>query len=153
MTDSENGITTLPGMETRALRAQWRKFYRTEPPIRLSRDLLIRGIAHQIQERTQGGLTQSTKRKLRTLARKLKAEGHASFAPGLSLKPGAMLVRGWHSRTHTVIVLEDGFQYDGRRYRSLTKIAREITGAHWSGPRFFGLKDTKPSIERTEGVT
>ena len=69
--------------------------------------------------------------------------GLAAFAfapdPGLSLKPGARLVREWHGRTHTVTVTEDGFDYASVTYPSLTKIAKKITGAHWSGPRFFGL--------------
>jgi Protein of unknown function (DUF2924) len=59
--------------------------------------------------------------------------------PGLSLKPGARLVREWHGRTHTVTVTEDGFEYAGMSYPSLTKVAKKITGVHWSGPRFFGL--------------
>jgi hypothetical protein len=62
-----------------------------------------------------------------------------SFDPGIILKTGATLVRQWRGYTHTVLVREDGFEYDGRRYRSLTVIAEQITGAHWSGPRFFGL--------------
>jgi len=57
------------------------------------------------------------------------------------LKPGTRLLREWGGRTHTVIVLDEGFEYDGERYRSLTEIARHITGAHWSGPRFFGLRE------------
>jgi len=56
------------------------------------------------------------------------------------LKPGTRLLREWGGKTHTVIVLDDGFEYDGERYPSLTQIARRITAAHWSGPRFFGLK-------------
>ncbi len=63
------------------------------------------------------------------------------------LKPGARLVREWHGRTHAVIVLDDAFEFEGNRYRSLTQIAREITGAHWSGPRFFGLANRKSGAE------
>jgi hypothetical protein len=66
-----------------------------------------------------------------------------------SLKPGARLVRAWHGRTHTVTVTEDGFEYAGTSYPSLTKIAKKITGAHWSGPRFFGLLVTRK--ERPSG--
>ena len=58
-----------------------------------------------------------------------------------SLKPGSKLVREWRGRTHKVIVLEDGFEWKGTRWRSLSVIARKITGVHWSGPRFFGLND------------
>ena len=68
-----------------------------------------------------------------------RTEGRVAPDPGLSLKPGARLVREWHGRTHTVTVAEDGFEHGGTTYPSLTKIAKKITGAHWSGPRFFGL--------------
>src|SRR6267154_4823123 len=77
-------------------------------------------------------------RRLQTLAGDLE-NGARSFDPGIVLKPGATLVRQWRGHTHTVLVREDGFEYDGRRYRSLTVIAERITGAHWSGPRFFGV--------------
>ena len=66
--------------------------------------------------------------------------GQVAATPNLSLKPGARLIREWGGRTHTVTVTEDGFEYGGRSYSSLTTIAKAITGAHWSGPRFFGLK-------------
>ena len=66
-------------------------------------------------------------------------KGARSFGPGGVLKTGATLVRQWRGHTHTVLVRENGFEYDGQRYRSLTVIAERITGAHWSGPRFFGL--------------
>lgn len=68
-----------------------------------------------------------------------RTAGRVAPDPRLSLKPGARLVREWHGRTHTVTVTEDGFEYAGMSYPSLTKVARKITGAHWSGPRFFGL--------------
>ena len=86
-----------------------------------------------------GGLRQATKRRLASLAHKLETEGDVMSTSGLRLKPGAKLVREWHGDTHSVLVLEDGFEYRGKRHRSLSKIARAITGAHWSGPRFFGL--------------
>jgi hypothetical protein len=66
-------------------------------------------------------------------------KGARSFDPGIVLKTGATLVRQWRGHTHTVLVREDGFEYEGQHYRSLTVIAERITGAHWSGPRFFGL--------------
>ena len=139
MTGIEPEIAALASMATHELRVKWRRLYRAEPPARLSRDLLIRAIAFQMQERVHGGLNKTTKRKLRSLAQTLETEGNTAFDPGLSLKPGTKLVREWQGETHSVIVLEEGFDYDGRRYRSLSKIAREITGAHWSGPRFFGI--------------
>jgi Protein of unknown function (DUF2924) len=120
------------------LRREWRRLYHNDPP-RISRDLLILGIAYRLQEIEHGGLGKATLRKLRTLAKTLRTTGRVGPTPGLSLKPGARLVREWHGRTHTVTVTEDGFDYAGTSYPSLSNIAKKITGAHWSGPRFFGL--------------
>jgi len=120
------------------LRREWRRLYRCEPP-RISRDLLLRGIAYRRQELEHGGLGKTTRRKLKTLAKMFRTTGRVAPDPGLALKPGARLVREWHGRTHTVTVTEDGFEYAGASYPSLTKVAKKITGAHWSGPRFFGL--------------
>ena len=122
-------------------RREWRRLYHCEPP-RISRDLLIRGIGYRLQEIEHGGLDKATRRKLQTIAKALRVTGRVGPTPSLILKPGARLVREWHGRTHTVTVTEDGFEYAGTGYASLTRIARKITGAHWSGPRFFGL----PSI-------
>ena len=120
------------------LRREWRRLYHRDPP-RLSRDLLVRAIGYRLQELQHGGLSRSTQRKLKTLAKMFRTEGRVAPDPGLRLKPGARLVREWHGRTHTVTVTEHGFDYAGVTYPSLTKIAKKITGAHWSGPRFFGL--------------
>ena len=128
----------LDGASLEELRGVWRRLYRSEPP-RISRDLLARGIGYRIQELQHGGLGKTTRRKLKTLAKMFRTEGRVAPDAGLSLKPGARLVREWHGRTHTVTVTEDGFEYAGASYPSLTKVAKKITGAHWSGPRFFGL--------------
>ncbi len=140
LVDIETEITALGKREIQELRAEWRKLYRVEPPKRLSRDLLLRGIAHRIQERVDGGLGIATKRRLNALAEELKTKGASHFDAAAVLKPGTKLVREWHGRTHTVMVAEDGFEFDGQRYRSLTRVATLITGVHWSGPVFFGLK-------------
>ena len=120
------------------LRREWRRLYHNDSP-RISRDLLILGIAYRLQEIEHGGLGKATLRNLRTLAKALRATGRVGPTLGLSLKPGARLVREWHGRAHTVTVTEDGFDYAGTSYPSLSNIAKKITGAHWSGPRFFGL--------------
>jgi len=120
------------------LRREWRRLYCSEPP-RISRDLLFRGIAYRRQELEHGGLGKTTRRKLKTLAKMCRTEGRVAPDAGLSLKPGARLIREWHGRTHTVTVTENGFEYAGANYPSLTKVAKKITGAHWSGPRFSGL--------------
>src|SRR6476660_427845 len=120
------------------LRHEWRRLYRSEPP-RISRDLLIRGVGYRLQEIQHGGLGKSTRRKLNTLAKMFRTEGRVAPDPGLSLKPGARLVREWHGRTHIVTATEDGFEYAGTAYPSLKQIAKKITGVHWWGPRFFGV--------------
>jgi hypothetical protein len=110
-----------------------------------------------VQERADGGLSQAVKRTLRNLVAQITAEG-ADGALRLvpTLKPGVRLVREWRGRAHSVLVLEDGFEYQGQRHRSLTEIARQITGAHWSGPRFFGVvpkraKGASAFTRRTRG--
>jgi Protein of unknown function (DUF2924) len=84
-------------------------------------------------------LSKATQRKLDAFTRELKGKGSIAVTPDTSLRPGTRLVREWRGRTHMVAVTEDGFEYAGKTFPSLTKIAHAITGAHWSGPRFFGL--------------
>ena len=115
------------------------------PPLGLSRDLIIRGLADQLQQRTHGGPSRALQRRFRILATDFE-RGARSFDPGMVLKTGATLVRQWRGHTHTVLVGEEGFEYEGQRYRSLTVIAERITGAHWSGPRFFGLIKRAPAF-------
>jgi Protein of unknown function (DUF2924) len=131
-------ILALHDLTAPQLRAEWRRLYRAQPP-RLSRDLLIRTVAYRLQELVHGGLSKATRRKLLTLTKEMESNGSIEPDRGLRIKPGARLVREWHGRTHTVIVTEDAFEYAGKLYPSLTNIAQAITGAHWSGPRFFGL--------------
>ena len=131
-------MAALSGLTAQQLRDEWRRLYRGQPP-RLSRDLLIRSIAYRMQELAHGGLSKATQRMLATMSKELEANGSVTIAPDLRVRSGARLVREWRGRTHTVIVTDDGFEYAGKTYASLTKIAHEITGAHWSGPRFFGL--------------
>ena len=134
----EGEIAGLIDQSTRELRLAWRKLHRTGPPQGLSRDLMIRALANKLQEHTHGGPSLALRRRLQTLAGDLE-KGALSFDPGIVLKTGATLVRQWRGHNHTVFVHQDGFEYEGRRYRSLTVIAERITGAHWSGPRFFGV--------------
>ena len=134
----ERQIAELVDRPTQDLRVAWRELHRTGPPQGLSRDLLIRALAHRLQEQTHGGTSRAQRRRLQTLAREFE-KGSGSSDPGIMLRTGTTLVRQWRGHTHTVLVREDGFEYEGQHYRSLTVIAERITGAHWSGPRFFGL--------------
>jgi hypothetical protein len=121
------------------LRAEWRRLYRNHPPKKIRRDLLELGIAWKLQEKALGGLAPMLKRRLAGLAASMATKGDLAKARAVSLRPGARLVREWHGDVHEIMVLEDGFQWRGERWRSLTAIAHAITGARWSGPRFFGL--------------
>ena len=130
----EGEIARLRALDLAGLRHEWRRLYHREPP-RISRDLFVLGLDYRLQEIAQGGLSKATRRKLQTMAKALRTNGRVCRAPSLSLKSGARLVREWGGRTYTVTVTEDGFEYAGKNYPSLTKIAQKITGAHWSGPR------------------
>lgn len=132
-------LQALEGMTYDGLRTEWRRLYRAHPPKRVARDLLVLGVAWKIQEQAYGGLGAATKRRLADLTKAMEQDGDLARSRVARLKPGAKLIREWRGETHTVIVLEDGFDWQGKRWRSLSVIAREITGAHWSGPRFFGL--------------
>jgi hypothetical protein len=138
--DVAGEIAALLDLEPEQLRIAWRRTYRVPPPKGLSRDMLIRAIAYKIQEGVFGGLSKSTLRRLATLARALDSPQGQSLAPHASLKPGTKLVREWGGATHTVLVLDDGLEYLGQRYASLTRVAAVISGLHRSGPAFFGLK-------------
>ena len=100
----------------------------------MTKDLLVRGIAHAMQEQRHGGLTSVEKKALAALAR-----GNTAPTPG-HLRPGTRFYRSWRGITHEVLVLEDGYSWQARTYASLSEVARAITGTRWSGPRFFGLK-------------
>ena len=142
--DSDASVSTqakldaLERLDYAALRDEWRRLYRSPPP-RITRDLLLLGVAWKIQEQAHGGFDAATKRQLADLAKTLERDGDLSASRSARIKPGAKLVREWGGRTYTVTVVDDGYDWNGRRWRSLSVIAREITGTQWSGPRFFGL--------------
>jgi hypothetical protein len=148
--DIAGALARLSASTIFELRGEWRRLHRSPPPMRLSRDLLMRGITYKLQERPLGGLSKSILRKLERLNRDSKASDGQKPPPPISLKAGTRLVREWRGVTHTVLVHADGFEWNGRRHRSLTVVAHKITGAHWSGPRFFGLKKGGRSGECTE---
>jgi hypothetical protein len=130
------------------LRREWQRLNNNDPP-RISRDLLILGIAYRRQEMAHGGLGKATLRKLQTLAKTLHSTGRVGPSPSLSLKPGARLVREWHSRTHTVTVTEDGFAYGGATYPSLTTIAKKNHRGALVGPALlWGAGEGQGALER-----
>ena len=140
MSALDSDIAALPTLSAQELRVAWRGLRCGDPTAGSSRDLMLREIAYKMQERAHGGLAPAIRRRLRALAEEIEANGAEALASVPLLKPGTRLLREWGGKTHTVIVLDDGFEYESERHHSLTQIARRITSAHWSGPRFFGLR-------------
>ena len=139
-------LRALEALDTRALRREWRRLYRVDPPGRIRRDLLLLAVAWKLQEQAYGGLSAATRRRLAALER----DGGAAPARAARLKPGARLVREWRGRTYTVSVTETGYEWNGQDWGSLSKIAGSITGGHWSGPRFFGLTGPRTGAGKTD---
>lgn len=168
-------LKALESLSRADLCSEWRRLYRTDLPKRLSRDVLMLGVAWKIQAQVYGGLKPVTKRQLKVLAELFTeaADGvddanskevrdlNRADAPDVrgrdsrdgvarngmarnratQLKPGTKLIREWRGETHTVVVLEEGFEWQGSQWRSLSVIACAISGSHRSGPQFFGLHD------------
>src|ERR1700730_6482002 len=146
--DVAKALVRLSEVTIFELRGEWRRLHRMPPPMRLSRDLLIRGIIYQLQERAYGGLSKAIARKLEQAAAGPPSRGAAKPTPSVSLRPGTRLVREWRGVTHTALIHAYGIEWRGQRYRSLSVVARKITGARWSGPRFFGLRRQLDSHSR-----
>lgn len=128
----EHLIVEIERLDIQGLRDMWRRHLGAPPPIR-SRDLLRRMLAFELQAAVYGGLSSDLKRRLRTKAPAQRRKR--------TLQPGTMLIREWRGERHSVQVLPNGFEHLGSRYASLSEVARAITGARWSGPRFFGVAD------------
>jgi hypothetical protein len=145
--DLPRELARLRPLGAEQLKDQWRILYGIEPPPRISEDLLRRAIAYRLQERVLGGLKVSTRRLLHRIAEDTR---HSGTATATKLRPGAVLIREWRGTSHQVTVLEDGVLFRGKRHRSLSEVARKITGNRWSGPLFFGLKS--PAKENQDGT-
>jgi hypothetical protein len=136
-------LADLPQLSDEDLNDQFRRLYSVALPARMRRPLLIRAIAYRVQEKTLGGLKPTTRRLLASVAADAAARRTVHLLPKCEIKPGSTLVREWHGVHHRLTVLEDGVQFGGERYRSLSEVARKITGSRWSGPLFFGLKSAR----------
>ena len=142
---SKEALSRLPQLDIRELREQWCRLYKADTSPRLSRELLIRAVSHRMQEVALGALRLELQRQLHQIALEPKQTGAATTRLRSQLKPGTRLMREWRGRTFEVLVLDDGFSWQGTDYRSLSAIARTITGTAWSGPLFFGLKPGRSS--------
>jgi hypothetical protein len=136
-------LASLESSPIKVLKQQWRALYGSEPPPHVSRELLTRAVAYRIQEQAGGGLQPSTRRLLVRLGNDALGGQSLKFEPAATASAGTVLVRDWHGTAHEVRVLDWGVLYKRKRYRSLTEVAGLITGAHWNGPRFFGLRSKR----------
>lgn len=126
------------------LKAEWARRFGAPAP-NLSADLLRLGVGYKLQEQKHGGLSRSARSLMRQMAEQAGQGGDRKPLPR-KLTPGTRLVRDWRGVGHTVTVLADGFEYNGQHWKTLSAVAKAITGAHWNGPLFFGLtaRKTKP---------
>jgi len=145
VTGCQEALARLLELELSELRQHWGALYKSDPSPHLSRELLLRAVAYRLQEVALGGLGPAHQRQLRQIALQFNQTGEIRRRARAELKSGARLVREWQGRTYEVLVLDDGFSWQGTHYTSLSAVARKITGTPWSGPLFFGLKQNRPA--------
>ena len=146
-------LDRLTNLDAPELRAEWAKVYQRPAPRHISSDLLLRGITYRVQEQMYGGLEPRIAKALHRIADATKNGRPVPETPKSELQAGVRLLREWRGVTHIVEVVPDGFAWRGKTYRTLSMIARAITGTQWSGPRFFGLHDKRRRAGRGDRLT
>ena len=139
-------IAHLRDLDLHGLRARWKSLFRQQPSSHLPRHLLFAVLAYRLQSDELGDLDPATARLLKQIATSGRTPGASRLTEQFScrrteLKPGTILMREWNAQAHRVMVVDDGFAWNGKTYESLSKVAFAITGTNWNGPRFFGLRD------------
>jgi hypothetical protein len=143
-------VAQLPTLSRQQLLEMWQKLYKRSAPSGIRRELMVPLLAYKIQENAYGGLKSSTRAQLRRITRDLEnSAGSPKIKIQYKLKAGTRIFREWRGATHEVVVTEAGYEYCGSRYRSLSEIARKITGARWSGPAFFRLNGAQAQTIRS----
>ena len=138
-------LADLPTLSRVALRDLWKQLFDTSPPPKLRRNLIIPILAYRLQEQAFGSLSAGSGGRLRHLSRAFERGSGSTIPSAPQIRPGTRLVRQWRDQVHLVNVEANGYEYQGARYRSLSEIARLITGTRWSGPLFFGIKNEQGS--------
>jgi hypothetical protein len=133
-------LKTLPNLSKAELRSQWQQLFGRRAPEILRKDLMVQVLAYRIQELTFGGMKPAIRKRLEQIAKTLAMNPGAKVSESPAIKPGTRLIREWRGKAHVVTVVDNGLEYGGTLYASLSEIARVITGTRWSGPLFFGLK-------------
>jgi hypothetical protein len=132
------------------LRERWKAMFGKSSSGEIGRSFLTRAISYRLQEQTYGGLKPSTRRLLARIAEETAAGSSPKKPQSRKAQSGTILIREWQGNAHRVTMLDDGVSFNGKHYRSLSEVAREITGSRWSGPRFFGLRS--PLLENNHGT-
>jgi hypothetical protein len=143
-------LTDMPKLSKTALQELWKQLFTTPPPPQLRRRLMIPILAYRLQEQAFGSLRGTSRGRLQQLARTFEANSDAAVSSLPSVRPGTRLVRQWGDQVHLVNVETNGYEYQGARYRSLSEIARLITGTRWSGPLFFGIRSEQTNSKSKE---
>src|SRR6266576_731416 len=147
----ETEIGRLPALSLLELRNRWKTLFGHSAPKSLRRSFLARAVAYQMQVEAYGGLSVATKRRLREIVNAVR-NGDASAALGSNrIKAGTQMIRQWQNTTHKVTALNEGFEWDGRTYKSLSAVANAITGTNWNGFAFFGIKRAPSSNKNAAG--
>jgi hypothetical protein len=136
----ENEIAHLRDLDLAELKRRWLVLYACPAPKFFRREHLIRAIGHRMQTQAFGDLRPVTRRLLRTIVDAVRTGKEDGIAPAPRIRPGIKLIRVWQGKTHIVSTLDDSFEWKGSRYRSLSEVARAITGTRWNGLVFFGIK-------------
>ncbi len=153
-------VASLSGLNADQLRLQWRNHLGGIPPAHLPGWLLVRVLAYRIQAAALGDLDRALLRRLREMKGEALESGQASpFATrgattreGVGLKSGALVIREWNGRIERVMVLDEGYAWNGGVYRSLSQVAKAITGTNWNGHRFFGLRGVRNGASRRKEI-
>jgi hypothetical protein len=139
--DISEQIARLPAMNKAQLLDVWTKHFKNPPPPTLRKQLMVPVLAYRIQEQEFGGLSQRARRRLEEIAAGLDGKRGRPSLKTEGPPQGARIVRVWRGELHEVFCTDDGYSYRGKRFSSLSSLAKEITGTHRSGPAFFGTRE------------
>jgi hypothetical protein len=141
--DLSSKIAILPDLDKAQLLQIWAENFTQGPPPKLRKEIMVPILAYRMQERESGGLSHTARKRLKESAQSLRKEKPSNDIVTPNQATGTRLIRSWHGQVHEVLSTDRGYEYRGKNYGSLSKIAREITGTRWSGPAFFGTREKK----------
>jgi hypothetical protein len=147
----EAEIRRLPDLSLAELRDRWKALHGNRAPQSLRRNFLARAVAYQMQVEAYGGLSNSTKRRLREIAEAVRRGNPDVAGVARKIRPGTQMIRQWQNTTHVVTTTSDGFEWNGKSYKSLSAIAKQITGTNWNGYVFFGIKRAPTANKNAAG--